>query len=74
MQERHDVLARTIGYRDEEREALDNGYWYFYSSFLVVSFGTLLQIPFFWLYNGPCHPFANILEDYSDEDKCEMMN
>ena len=74
MQERHDILARTIGYRDEEQEALDNGYWYFYTAFLIVFFGTLLQIPFFWLYNGLCHPFANILKDYSDEDKCKMMN
>ena len=33
------------------------------------------QVPlFFWMYNGSCHPFANILKDYSDEDKCKLMN
>ena len=28
--------------------------------------GTLLQILFFYLYNGPFHPFANILVDETE--------
>ena len=74
MQERHDILARTIGYLEEEQEALDTGYSLFYFSFCMILFGTLLQIPLFWLYNGPCHPFADILKDYSDDDICKLMN
>ena len=74
MQERHDVLARTIGYLDEEQEALETGYLLLYASFSLIFVGTLLEILFFWMYNGSCHPFANILKDYSDEDKCKFMN
>ena len=71
MQERHDILARTIGYLDEEQKALDTGYWLLYASFSLIFVGTLLEILFFWMYNGSCHPFANILTKYSDEDKCK---
>ena len=74
MQERHDILARTIGYLDEEQEALATGYLLLYASFSMIIVGTLLEILFFWMYNGSCHPFANILKDYSDEDKCKIMN
>ena len=74
MQERHDILARTIGYLDEEQKALKRGYLLLYASFSTIFVGTLLEILFFWMYNGPCHPFANILKDYSDEDKCKFMN
>ena len=74
MQERHNILARTIGYRDEEQEALDTGYLLLYASFSLIFVGTLLEILFFWMYNGSCHPFANILKDYSDEEKCKFMN
>ena len=74
MQERHDILTRTIGYLDEEQEALDTGYLLLYGSFIMVIVGTLLEILFFWMYNGSCHPFANILKDYSAEDKCKLMN
>ena len=66
MQERHDILSRTIGYLDKEQEALDMGYLLLICLFSVMIVGSLLQILFFWLYNGKCHPFANIL---LDEDK-----
>ena len=71
MQERHDILARTIGYLDEEQEAMETGYLLLYASFSLIFVGILLEILFFWMYNGSCHPFANILKDYSDEDKCK---
>ena len=73
MQERHNILARTIGYLDEEQEALKRGYLILYGSFIMIFVGTLFEILFFWMYNGSCHPFANILKDYSDEDKCKLM-
>ena len=66
MQERHDILSRTIGYLDKEQEALDTGYLLLICSFSVMIVGSLLQVPFFWLYNGNFHPFVNIL---LDEDK-----
>ena len=74
MQERHDILAKTIGYLDKEQEALDKGYALLYGSFIMVFVGTLLEIVCFWFYNGSCHPFANILKDYSDEDQCKLID
>ena len=69
MQERHDVLSRTIGYLDEEQEALDRGYFLLICSTVTMVIGTLLQILFFYLYNGPFHPFANILVDETEGKK-----
>ena len=63
MQERHDILTRTVGYLDEEQEALDKGYLIIICSTVTMVVGSLLQILFFYLYNGPFHPFANILVD-----------
>ena len=61
MQERHDILSRTIGYLDEEQEAMDKGYLVLICSTVMMVVATLLQILFFYLYNGPFHPFTNIL-------------
>ena len=66
MQERHDILSRTIGYLDEEQEVLDKGYMLLISSTVAMVVGTLLQILFFYLYNGPFHPFAKILVDETE--------
>ena len=66
MQERHNVLERTIGYLDEEQEALDRGYLLLVGSTVTMVVGSLLQILFFYLYNGPYHPFANILVDETE--------
>ena len=63
MQQRHDILSRTIGYLDEEQEALERGYLILICSTVTMLLGGLLQILFFYLYNGPFHPFANILVD-----------
>ena len=63
MQERHDTLSRTIGYLDEEQEALDRGYMILIVSTVTMVVGSLLQTLFFYLYNGKFHPFANILVD-----------
>ena len=63
MQERHDILSRTIGYFDEEQDALHRGYMLAIGSTVTVIVGSLLQILFFYLYNGPYHPLANILID-----------
>ena len=63
MQERHDILSRTIGYLDEEQEALDRGYLLLIGSTVTIVVGSLLQILFFYLYNGKFHPFSNILLD-----------
>ena len=66
MQERHDILSKTIGYLDEEQEALDKGYLLLIGSAATIIVGSLLQILFFYLYNGPLHPFANILVDETE--------
>ena len=63
MQERHNILTRTIGYLDKEQEAMDTGIMLLISSTVAMVVGSLLQILFFYLYNGPFHPFANILVD-----------
>ena len=63
MQERHDILSKTIGYLDEEQEALDKGYLLLICSTVANVVGSLLQISFFYLYNAPLHPYANILND-----------
>ena len=67
MQERHNLLDKTIGYLDEEKEALDLGHVLLIMSItiMIISFG--FEILFFCLYNGPCHPFTNILKDASDK-------
>ena len=66
MQERHDILSRTIGYFDEEQEAMDTGNMLLIGSTVTMIVGSLLQILFFYLYNGPFHPFANILVDETE--------
>ena len=66
MQERHDILSRTIGYFDEEQEAMDTGNMLLICSTITMIVGNLLQIIFFYLYNGPFHPFANILVDETE--------
>ena len=71
MQERHDILSRTIGYFDEEQEAMDKGIMLLICSTVTMVVGSLLQILFFYLYNGPFHPFANILID-EDEGNREV--
>ena len=63
MQERHSILKMTIGYLDEEQEALDRGYRLMVGSFLCILVGSLLEFYFLHLYNGSCHPFSNILKD-----------
>ena len=63
MQERHDVLSRTIGYLDEEQEAFDKGYLLLICSTVTMVVGSLFQVLFLYLNNGPFHPFANILID-----------
>ena len=66
MKERHDILSRTIGYLHEEQEAMDTGYLLLIGSTVTMIFGSLLQVLFFYLYNGPFHPFANILVDETE--------
>ena len=66
MQERHDILSRTIGYLDKEQEAMDTGNMLLISSTVTIIVGSLLQIIFFYLYNGKFHPFANILVDETE--------
>ena len=51
---------------DEEQEALDRGYLLLISSTATMVVGSLLQILFFYLYNGQYHPFANILVDETE--------
>ena len=66
MQERHDILQRTIGYLDEEQEALDRGYMLLICSTVTIAVVSLLQTVFFFLYNSKLHPFANILVDQTE--------
>ena len=73
MQERHDILNKTVGYLDEEQEALDFGYWLLKVALCIMIVCFLLEILFFWLYNGHCHPFANILKDSNNDVQCKFV-
>ena len=46
-----------------EKEALEKGQLILVIATNMIIFGTLLELLFFCLYNGTCHPFANILKD-----------
>ena len=72
MQERHDILSRTIGYLNEEQEAMDTAFMLLIGSTVTIVVGSLLQILFFYLYNGPFHPFANILVDETKGKKINL--
>ena len=74
MQERHDILQRTIGYLDEEQEALDRGYMLLICSTVTMAVVSLLQTVFFFLYNGKLHPFANILVDETEAGNDFLFN
>ena len=63
MQERHDILWNSIGYLQEEQDALDTGIMIRNVSLSAVIVGSLLETGFFYLYNGMFHPLANILKD-----------
>ena len=74
MQERHDILQRTIGYLDEEQEALDKGYMLLICSTVTMAVVSLLQTVFFFLYNSKLHPFANILVDETEAGNDFLFN
>ena len=61
MQERHDILTKTIGYLDQEQEALDRGKLLVTCSTITIIIGSLFEMFFFYLYNGRFHPFALIV-------------
>ena len=61
IQERQTFLWTTIGYLDQEHEALITGYVLFGASLIWIICGGLAEAYFFSLYNGKFHPFANIL-------------
>ena len=63
MQERHDILWNSIGYLQEEQDALDTGIMIRDVSLSAVIVGSLLETGFFYLYNGMFHPLANILKE-----------
>ena len=68
MQERHNILAKTIGYLDEEQEALERAYYLLFASFTVLINGSVMEFLFFFLYNGIFHPFVNILKYPESEE------
>ena len=72
MQERHTVLAETIGYLQEEKDAIYRGHVLLIGSLVFIFISTILQVIFFWLYNGTCHPFANILVISSQNSKSKL--
>ena len=67
MQERHDILWNSIGYLQEEQDALNTGIMIRDVSLSAVIVGSLLETGFFYLYNGMFHPLANILKDPETE-------
>jgi len=68
MQERHDLLWKTIGYRQEEQEAMARGILIRNLSLGAILIGCVVEIVFFSLYNDTFHPLANILKDDTNQD------
>merc|ERR1711935_1112438 len=63
-----DILWKTIGYRQEEQDAMVRGILIRNLSLGAVLIGCVVEIIFFSLYNGPFHPLANILKDDTNRD------
>ena len=60
--QRHVLLYNTIGVLPEELEAYNLILVLVYVSTLCLLFLTIMELGFFYLYNGKFHPFASILE------------
>ena len=73
MQERHDLLWKTIGYRQEEEEAMARGILVRNLSLAAILIGCAMEIMFFSLYNGTFHPLANILKDDTNEGTLSIL-
>ena len=52
-----------------EQEALIKGYKLLFCTLAFLLVGTFLELKFFQLYNGPFHPFANILKSPELEER-----
>ena len=63
MEERHDLLRHTIGYLQEEQDALDRGRFLRNLSLVYIVVGSGFETLFFFFYNNWFHPFAKILQD-----------
>lgn len=66
MKERQEILLNSIGVLDEEANAMITGYFILSISIFWVLVGGFTEAFFFSLYNGRCHPFANILAESSN--------
>ena len=63
MEERHEILEKSIGCLAMEIEALEKGRIIRDWALIYLVVGSILELIFFKLYNGCFHPFANILKD-----------
>ena len=63
MEERHELLRHTIGYLQEEQDALDRGRFLRNLSLVYIVVGSGFETLFFFFYNNWFHPFAKILQD-----------
>ena len=61
IQERHTFLSNTIGYLQEEQDALNKVKLILILSILYIFFASLLEIICFYYYNDKWHPFNSIL-------------
>ena len=62
MTKRHKVLATSIAYHPEEQNSMETMALLIKISISYILIATLIEAIFFVLYNGPCHPFAKILD------------
>ena len=67
MEERHEVLWNSIGYLQEEQDALDRGKLIRNTSLSCVIIGSIIETIFFSLYNNKFHPMADILKEVEPE-------
>ena len=67
MEERHELLRHTIGFLQEEQDALDMGKLLTYLSLVYIVVGSGFETLFFFFYNNWFHPFARILQDSTED-------
>ena len=69
VERRHEFLLKSIGYLEDENIAVNTIWRLLFISFAVLGFGSLLQVFFFHMYNEVFHPFKDILDISTVDEK-----
>ena len=61
--DRHDFLANTIGYFEEELEAYQTTNFLAFKFPFILLGASISQFLFYWLYNHRFHPFIGLIKE-----------